>query len=129
MTTVEAPDDTTIVITCKRPNAGMLALYIPILPEHIWQKYADKNVSAMENYKNVPLIGSGPFQVTEVKKSDYVKLTANPDYPAELGGPPKVDAIMYVISQNVDSMVQDYKARQPRRYRRLARRLLQRSEG
>ncbi len=111
VTSVEAPDDATLVITCERPNAGMLALYIPILPEHVWKKYADRDAMAMESYRNLPLIGSGPFQVTEVKKSEYVKLSANPGYPAELGGPPRIDALMYVISQNVDAMVQDYKAR------------------
>ena len=107
VTKVEAPDDTTLIITCRDPNAAMLALYIPILPEHIWKDVPD---SKMETFKNVPLIGSGPFQVTEVKKSDYVKLVPNPDYPEELGGPPKIDELMYVITQNMDSTVQDYKA-------------------
>ena len=105
--TVEAPDDTTLVISCEKPNAGMLALYIPILPEHLW-----KGVPAdeQETFRNVPLIGSGPFQVVEAKKGKWVKLVPNPDYPEELGGPPKIDALYYVIAQNVDSMVQDYKA-------------------
>ena len=107
VTKVEAPDATTLVITCDKPNAGMLALYIPILPEHIWKDVPD---AEMETYKNVPIIGSGPFQVVEVKKSDYVKLVPNPDYPEELGGPPKIDALYYVITQNMDSTVQDYKA-------------------
>jgi ABC-type transport system substrate-binding protein len=33
-----SPDDTTVVITCKTPSAGTLALCVPILPEHIWSK-------------------------------------------------------------------------------------------
>ena len=36
VTSVTAPDDATVVITTSEPNAGMLALYIPILPEHVW---------------------------------------------------------------------------------------------
>ena len=104
---VEAPDDTTLVITCDKPNAGMLALYIPILPEHVWKDVADDD---LENYKNIPLVGSGPFVLDEVKKDKWVKLVPNPDYPEELGGPPKLDEFWYIFSQNMDSMVQDYKA-------------------
>ncbi|MBE0527580.1 MAG: ABC transporter substrate-binding protein, partial [Thermoleophilia bacterium] len=36
VTSVTAPDAATLVIETRKPNAGMLALYIPILPEHIW---------------------------------------------------------------------------------------------
>lgn len=104
---VEAPDDTTLVITCERPNAGMLALYIPIVPEHIWK---DVSADEQETFKNLPLVGSGPFQVVEAKKGKWVKLVPNPAYPEDLGGPPKIDVLYYIISQNMDSMVQDYKA-------------------
>lgn len=104
---VEAPDDTTIVITCDKPNAGMLALYIPILPEHVWKSVSDDD---LEGYRNLPLVGSGPFILDEVKKDKWAKLVPNPSYPEELGGPPKVDEFWYLFSTNMDSMVQDYKA-------------------
>jgi peptide/nickel transport system substrate-binding protein len=104
---VEAPDDTTLVITCEEPNAGMLALYIPILPEHVWKDVADDD---LENYKNIPLVGSGPFRLAEAKKDKWIQLVPNPDYPEELGGSPKIDEFWYIFSQNMDSMVQDYKA-------------------
>ena len=104
---VEAPDDTTLVITCEKPNAGMLALYVPILPEHVWKNVSDND---MEAYRNIPIVGSGPFIFSEAKKDKWVKLVPNPDYPEELGGPPKIDEFWYIFSQNMDSMVQDYKA-------------------
>jgi len=104
---VEAPDDKTLVITCKEPNAGILALYIPILPEHVWKNVSDDD---LENYRNIPLVGSGPFILDEAKKDKWVKLVPNPDYPEELGGPPTIDEFWYIFSQNMDSMVQDYKA-------------------
>ncbi len=104
---VEAPDDATLVITCDKPNASMLALYIPILPEHIWKDVSDDD---LENYKNIPLVGSGPFILDEAKKDKWVKLVPNPDYPDDLGGAPKIDEFWYIFSQNMDSMVQDYKA-------------------
>lgn len=104
---VEAPDDATLVITCDKPNAGMLALYIPILPEHVWKDVSDDD---LESYKNIPLVGSGPFVLDEAKKDKWVKLVPNPDYPEDLGGAPKIDEFWYIFSQNMDSMVQDYKA-------------------
>ncbi len=107
VTSVEAPDDTTVVITTRKPNAGMLALYIPILPEHVWKKVSPDK---LDTYKNSPFIGSGPFRVAELEKSKWVKLEANPDYPEALGGPPTIDEVYYVISQNTDSMIEDYKA-------------------
>ncbi len=107
VTAVEATDDTTLVITCDKPNAGMLALYIPVLPEHIWSKIPADEI---ETYRNVPIIGSGPFQVVDAKQGEWVRLEPNPAYPEELGGPPGIDAFYYIISQNMDSMVQDFKA-------------------
>ncbi len=107
VTSVTAPDDATVVIATRKPNAGMLALYIPILPEHIWKKADPDN---LDSFKNAPFVGSGPFRVTELKKSKWVKIEANKRYPVALGGPPTVDEVYYVISQNTDSMIEDYKA-------------------
>jgi peptide/nickel transport system substrate-binding protein len=107
VTDVTAPDDATVVITTSAPNAGMLALYIPILPEHVWKKVDPDH---LETFKNMPFVGSGPFRVAELEKSKWVKLEANPDYPDELGGPPTLDEVYFVISQNTDSMIEDYKA-------------------
>ena len=85
----------------------MLALYIPILPEHIWKKADPENLGG---FKNWPMVGSGPFRVAELEKGKWIKLAANQDYPQELGGPPTIDEVYFVISQNTDSMIQDYKA-------------------
>jgi peptide/nickel transport system substrate-binding protein len=107
VTRVTATDAQTLVIKTDAPSAGMLALYIPILPEHIWKK-ADPN--DLGGFKNWPFVGSGPFRVTELKKSKWVKLEANKRYPRELGGAPTLDEVYFVISQNTDSMIEDYRA-------------------
>jgi len=104
---VTAPDDRTVVIETRKPNATMLALYVPILPEHIWKKV---DPDRLETFRNMPFVGSGPFRLTELKKGKWVKLEPNPDYPAALGGPPAVDAVYFVIYQNADSMIEDFKA-------------------
>ena len=107
VTSVTAPDDLTVVITTEKPNSGMLALYIPILPEHIWSKV---DPDKLDYFKNMPFVGSGPFRVTEVNKSHWVTLEANPDYPEALGGPPHIKTVRFEIYQNNDTMVADYKA-------------------
>jgi peptide/nickel transport system substrate-binding protein len=104
VTKVEAPDDSTLVITNSKSSAGMLALYIPIVPEHVWSKVP---ANKLDSWPNVPTIGSGPFQVVESKKGHYVKMVANKSY---FGGAPTIDQILFEIYQDPDTCVQDYKA-------------------
>ncbi len=104
VTKVEAPDDTTLVITSDQPNAGMLALYVPILPEHIWSKIP---ADTLDNLEDPPVVGTGPFMIDEVEKGRYVSMKANKDY---FGGAPTIDKVYFQIYQNGNSLVQDYKA-------------------
>ena len=102
---VEAPDATHVVFTCTKPKANMLALWIPILPEHIWSKVPPKEVE--NKFKNPPpIIGSGPFQTVEWKKGEYVRMVANKNY---WRGAPKVDEVIFQTYQNQDTMAQDLK--------------------
>ena len=78
VTSVTAPDDATLVIETRRPNAGMLALSVPILPEHIWKKADPENLGGFNNW---PMVGSGPFRVAELEKGKWIRLAANQDYP------------------------------------------------
>jgi peptide/nickel transport system substrate-binding protein len=105
ITKVEATDDTHVVFTCSKPKANMLGLWIPILPEHIWSKISPKD--AEKSFQNPPpIIGSGPFQTVEVKKSSFVRMVANKDY---WKGAPKVDEVIFQTYQNADTMAQDLK--------------------
>jgi peptide/nickel transport system substrate-binding protein len=100
---VVAVDDATVEIRCSRPKANVLSTWIPILPEHIWSKV--KPAFAGAGYPNKPpIIGTGPFQTTEVKKGDYVRMVANPTF---WGKKPTVDEILFVTYQNPDTMTQD----------------------
>jgi len=103
VTRVEAPDDTTLVITSRKPNSQMLALYVPILPEHLWGKI---DPSKLLTLKDPPTVGSGPFSIAEVKKGLFVKLAANPGY---FGGRPHVNTLLFQIYTTEDALVQDYK--------------------
>ncbi len=94
VTKVEAPDATTLVIHTSKPNAGMLALYVPILPEHIWKGVTAKT---METVRNVPMVSSGPFHVTEMKKGSFVRLEKNPYYGEGFGADqePTIDEVLF----------------------------------
>jgi len=100
---VEATDDTTLVITSDKPNSQMLALYVPILPEHLW---GDIDPGKLLTLKDPPTVGSGPFAVEEVEKGRFVRMSANPDY---FGGRPNVSTLLFQIYTTEDALVQDYK--------------------
>jgi peptide/nickel transport system substrate-binding protein len=83
----------------------MLQSWTPILPEHIWSSITPKE--ANNTFPNSPpCIGSGPFQVVEWKKGEYVRMEANEEY---WGGAPKIDELIFRFYTNQDSMVSDLK--------------------
>jgi peptide/nickel transport system substrate-binding protein len=101
---VSAPDDTTLVMTTKKPSPTMLRLAVPILPEHIWKDIDEKKVSTFDNEKNA--VGSGPFVLAERKTGQFVRLTANKSY---WGGAPKIDEVVYRVFNNADAELQALK--------------------
>ena len=104
ITSVEAPDDQTVVMKVKEPTPIMLHLYVYILPEHIWKNIDSKKV---RSYTNDPgpdgIVGSGPYIVKEHQKGQFIRLEANPNY---WGGKPKVDELVFRVFQNDDSLAQ-----------------------
>jgi peptide/nickel transport system substrate-binding protein len=103
--TATATDDTTLVVKCSRPKADMLAMWCPILPEHIWSKF--KTADAAQKYLNSPpIVGSGPFQVVEWQKGRFVRCVANKSY---WGGAPKADELVFQLYTNQDTLAQDLK--------------------
>ncbi len=102
---VTAPDDRTVVIRCSRPKADILAMWVPIIPEHIWSEL--KTYDEVQQYLNAPpIVGSGPFQVVEWDKGKFVRCVANEDY---WGGAPKVDEVVFSVYKNQDTLAQDLK--------------------
>nr|WP_042181772.1 ABC transporter substrate-binding protein [Kibdelosporangium sp. MJ126-NF4] len=95
---VSAPDDRTLVIRTKQPRSTMLALDVPIVPKHVWEKVTDFKAEPP-----LPLVGSGPFITQDYKASQFIKLKANKDY---WRGAPKVDGVDFVYYKNVDAEVQ-----------------------
>ena len=100
-----AIDDYTVEITTEQPKSNMLAMVVPIIPEHIWSKVSGK--AATTTYQNKPpIIGSGPFQTVEWSQGKYIRMVANKDY---WGGKPKVDELFFENYKSADTMTADLK--------------------
>ncbi|MBM4422513.1 MAG: ABC transporter substrate-binding protein [Chloroflexi bacterium] len=106
---IEAPDDSTVVITLTGPvpNIDYLLSYLYILPEHVWRDHAEGSAAA--EFENAEMIGTGPFAVKEYKQNEFVHLVANKDHFLQ---PPKIDEVVFQTFENQDALVQAIKTGQ-----------------
>ncbi len=108
--TITAPDDETVVLQLKKPNAVLPLLPMPIIPEHIWKDVSEKQVKTHSNEPSggQPIVGSGPFELVEGKAggSTY-RFVRNPNYWA---GEPKVAEVDMRVYRSEDTLVQALKA-------------------
>lgn len=100
---IDAPDDKTVVINLKTPQAPNPGTEIPVVPEHVWSKISDP--TEFKNDKAV--VGSGPFLLESYKANQSIDLKANPNF---WRGAPKIDAIQYVYYTNSDAQLQALRA-------------------
>ncbi|MFB7559355.1 ABC transporter substrate-binding protein [Streptomyces brevispora] len=97
---VTAPSPTKLVIELKEPQATMAALDVPIVPKHVWEKVGD--FSKFNNDTKFPIVGNGPFILSDYKVDQYVKLTANKDF---WRGSPKFDEVVFKTYKDQDAAV------------------------
>lgn len=106
VTTITAPDATTVVLRLSKPNAVLPLLPIPIIPQHIWKSVSESDVKgyANEPSNGKPVVGSGPFELVEGKAggSSY-RFIRNPHY---WGGEPKVAEVDMQVYRSEDTLVQ-----------------------
>ena len=102
---VTAPDATTLVVRTKAPKANMLNVSvpfsgIPIVPKHIWEQH----VAGLKDYKNdtFPLVGYGPWTLTDYKPDQYAKFDANKSF---VLGAPKYDHLVEPVYKTTDAAV------------------------
>ena len=103
---IKVLDTYTVKFTFK-PTAlfmSMAATAIPIVPKHIWQ-----NVSDPATYNDYPLVGSGPFKVTNYKEGQYIQLEKNPNF-FRTSWIPKVDKVIIEFYSDVPSAAQALRA-------------------
>ena len=101
--TVEATDDSTVVITLLEPvpNMDYLLSYLYIVPEHVWAENADAPAST--EFENLEMIGTGPFRMIEYSLNEFVHLGANKEH---FQNPPKVDEVIFQTYESPDVLVQ-----------------------
>ena len=104
ITKVTATDDSTVVFESSEPSPSMLRMKVPILPEHIWKDIDAKSVATFANDKTP--VGSGPFQLTEVRTGQFYRFTANKSYWA---GAPHIDELVLRIFADDEALVQALK--------------------
>jgi peptide/nickel transport system substrate-binding protein len=77
VTSVTTPDANTVIIKTKKPDARIVGgLFIFMLPKHIWGKQPVKSLTT--TYKpQIPMVGSGPYVVTEFKRNRIVRMEPN----------------------------------------------------
>ncbi|MFE4410643.1 ABC transporter substrate-binding protein [Streptomyces sp. NPDC056821] len=97
---VTAPSPTQLVIRLKKPQATMTALDVPIVPKHVWEKVTD--FSKFNNDKSFPIVGNGPFVLTDYKPDSYVRLEANKNF---WRGAPKFDELVFRYYKDQDAAV------------------------
>ncbi|MEU6883545.1 ABC transporter substrate-binding protein [Streptomyces sp. NPDC046712] len=98
--TVTAPDPQTLVIELKKPQATMTALDVPIVPKHVWEKVGD--FSKFNNDQQFPIVGNGPFVITDFKVDQYIKLKPNKNF---WRGAPKFDELVFKYYKDGDAAV------------------------
>ncbi|MER5688761.1 ABC transporter substrate-binding protein [Streptomyces sp. NPDC002205] len=98
--TVTAPSPEKLVIELKQPQATMAALDVPIVPKHVWEEVGD--FSKFNNDTKFPIVGNGPYILTDYKVDQYVKLKANKSF---WRGAPKFDELVFKTYKDQDAAV------------------------
>ncbi|HEY7359455.1 MAG TPA: ABC transporter substrate-binding protein, partial [Streptosporangiaceae bacterium] len=112
MKSATAPDATTLVLTYKRPVANVLSQVqqVPILPEHVWAKYATGNGKALTRFQNnAPVVSGGPFILAKYTPKQILLLKRNPTF---YGAKPHVDGVGLQFFQTTDAMITALKSHQ-----------------
>ena len=99
-----APD--VVRITCSRPKADMMHIFLPILPRHVWEK-VDPDEAQTSYANKPPIVGTGPFITTAFKKGSYVRMERNP---YDWGTRPTLDELLFEYYTNGDTMTADLKS-------------------
>ena len=101
---IEATSPTELVWTTSVPTlAPVRPPWVYIAPEHLWGNSSCDEIKKAPFFEDgKPMIGSGPFQLTEWKKGESWTMDANPNY---WGGAPHIDKFTVVKYDNSEALV------------------------
>jgi len=101
VTAIRTPDEHTVVLETKKPNARLIGdLFVYILPEHVWGKVPVDELTG--GYQpELPLVGSGPYIVTEFERSRILHMEPNPEWRGEA---PSFDELQFIRYGSSDAV-------------------------
>jgi peptide/nickel transport system substrate-binding protein len=106
VTSIETPDDQTVVINTKRPDARIVGgLFVYILPEHIWGQESIEDLTTSFQ-PEIPMVGSGPYIVTEFERGRIIRMERNPEWAGEEPAYDEIQFIKYGTEDAVERALQ-----------------------
>jgi peptide/nickel transport system substrate-binding protein len=108
------PDTVTFHYSHPVGNALSELILMPILPQHVWARYATGSGKALRTYPNTPqggqpVISGGPFMLVKYQKDQLALLRRNPHW---WGPKPHIDGWGFQIFSNDDAMVTSLESHQ-----------------
>jgi peptide/nickel transport system substrate-binding protein len=106
VTSIETPDEKTVVIETKVPDARIVGgLFVYILPEHIWGQEPVEDLSTSFQ-PEIPMVGSGPYVVTEFERGRILRMERNPEWEGEEPAYDELQFIKYGTEDAVERALQ-----------------------
>ena len=101
VTSIETPDDTTVIVHTKKPDTRIVGgIFVWIIPKHIWGKQSVKQLTG--SYRpEPPIVGSGPYIVTEFDSNRIVRMERNPNW---RGKRPAFDELQWIKYGSYDAV-------------------------
>ena len=101
VSSIQTPDDLTVIVKTTKPDTRLVGgLFVWILPEHIWGKQTPKQLQG--SYRpEMPLVGSGPYIVTEFDSNRIVRMERNPNFRGEA---PAFDELQWIKYGSADAV-------------------------
>lgn len=114
MEDARATSPASLVVQYSQPVANVLSALqqIPILPEHVWNRYASGTGHGLRTYLNTPttnhpVVSGGPFVISKYQQNELTLFQRNPNY---YGPRPHIQGFGLEQFSNDDAMVSALKS-------------------
>jgi peptide/nickel transport system substrate-binding protein len=95
VTSIETPDDQTVVIQTDQPDARMIGgLRVFIIPEHVYGDVPGEELRK-DFQPPLPMVGSGPYVVTEFERGRILTLERNRNFRSDRPAYDEIQIIKY----------------------------------